>query len=399
MTKIVPKERNGSRGGARYRGRRFPVLGFGSARLMPTKAVTQSLVCALAMVMWILPIPANACLVCIILPERTLADRVLGDRFVVLARPASDNPFRFEVVKIIRGNSQALAELPQIPLLVDSTTRRRLRADESLSVLMTYGPSGTGSQLLKTRQAWHRLMTVTSPRQKFLEAMLAENKDWEWGMTRDPDRFSFFAERHTHPDPEIQRAALSELERAPYSLIRTVKGTLPAKELLRRLNDKNEIPFAALYALLLSRSDHPRAKDYIRSAFVGALGQSSRLRGAWIVAGIEVGGREALERALANLSQVKAGSSAKRLEIIKALTVTGNAQPMYRDAISLIFHESIQRYPDNLEQIASTLYEWRVWTLNWYFERLLSEDPALADSTRYILQMLVNAAQSDTGRL
>ena len=72
-----------------------------------------------------LPAPVLACLVCITLPERTIADRVIEAETVVLAREDPARPFSYAPVEPLKGDVSA----DPIPFLVDSTMRRRLAAD------------------------------------------------------------------------------------------------------------------------------------------------------------------------------------------------------------------------------------------------------------------------------
>ncbi len=353
--------------------------------------------CVLFLGVVMFPLSALACTVCVDLPERTLADRLLEDRIVVLARPAADNPFRFEVIETIAGDAGNLEELPEIPFLVDAATRRKFTIDDKLTVAMSYGTADDGLLGARGTGAWHRLMTLTPERRQFVDDVLARAEEWSGNGRPNPDRFAFFARHHTHPDRPIQVAALAEIERAPYAFLRSLEETLPPGELRRRLRDINEIPFESLYVLLLGLSDRPEADAYVNDRFDQAM-RGGRIRSAdWIVAGIEVGGQDALMRVAQRLLEKGALGETDRRELVTALSVTGTARPELRGILLPVFHEAARRHPERLADIAYTLYRWKDWTLAPYFEQLLEDEKKYDQVTRSILQLLVTAARSEAG--
>jgi hypothetical protein len=126
--------------------------------------------------------PGGACLVCIALPERTLADRVIEAEAVVLARPDPARPFAFAPIAALKGDAAG----PAIPGLVDSATRRRLAADPEATVLFAHDADG-----------WTRLADAAPALRATVETILAAAPAWD--AAADPAaRFAFFAERHDH---------------------------------------------------------------------------------------------------------------------------------------------------------------------------------------------------------
>ena len=352
--------------------------------------------CILLLGLILVPVSGLACTVCVDLPERTLADRLLNDRIVVIAQPAPDNPFSFTIVETIAGDAQALAELPAIPFLVDAATRRQFKIDNTLTVLMTFG--STEGSLLRSSGigTWHRLMTMTPQRRQFVDTILKNADAWRRNSTRNEARFAFFAAHHTDPDRAIQVAALTELARVPYAFLRSLRDTLPPQELRRRLSDINEIPFEALYVKLLGISNRQEADAYVSLNFDRAMQRGSSMKTAWILAGIEVGGAGALDRVSQQLLR-GALSEADRRELLTALSVTGTARPQLREVIAPVLHEAVQLHPERRADIAYTLYQWQDWTLAPYFEQLLVEEPKLDQVTRSILQLLITSARAEAG--
>ena len=72
---------------------------------------------------------ANACQVCIPVPEDTAADHIISAGAVVLARENPERRFTFLAAEVLKGE---LGQ-PEIDLFVNSTTRRWLEARPATS--------------------------------------------------------------------------------------------------------------------------------------------------------------------------------------------------------------------------------------------------------------------------
>lgn len=357
---------------------------------------------ALTVLLMLAPGLARACPVCIDQPERTVADHALEDWIVVLARQDDNDPSRFAPVEILRGDAEDIADVPEIPFLVDDATQRTLARNPELSVLLTYGPPGDYTGLAPGSGLWYRHVGITPERRDTLDAILDEGALWDWGMTTDPARFGFFAARIADPDPVIRRMALTEVSRAPYRLIREIPQIPPAEDLLERVSLVTVPPVAPITILLLGLSDAPAAEAAIRRSFDSALTQGGVYAAAWIVAGIESDGPSALERsdgptalarALERLHGEPALSREERLNMLTALTVTGSARPELRPAIVPVLVETVRRFPDHAGDLAYSFYAWRDWSIVPLYSSML--DGPLDHETRYILEIVVATAQAE----
>jgi hypothetical protein len=164
---------------------------------------------------------AAACLVCIALPERTIADRMIDAGTLVLAREDPGRPFAFAPTATLKGAAEGLP----IPFLVDSATRRRLAADPGAAVLFARDAEG-----------WTRLADADAEVVEMTRAILAAATEWD-AEDDHAARFAFFADRHDHSNPTIRELALAEISRSPYALIRGMTPRLTRAEIVRVLRD------------------------------------------------------------------------------------------------------------------------------------------------------------------
>ena len=146
--------------------------------------------------------PAHACVVCVPLPERTLADHVVEAAAVALARHDPDDPFRYAVTEYLKGD--AAGAPGEIPFLVDSTTRRRMAADaevftilsrelpESEWALHATGGAATVSvirEIAARSEAW---LAIPGPRtgsrssRRCMTVRIRASGRWRWPRYPDP---------------------------------------------------------------------------------------------------------------------------------------------------------------------------------------------------------------------
>ena len=212
-------------------------------------------------------------------PQPTLIDQLLGSDDIVLARPAPNNPFRFEAFEALEGNLAS----SEIPFLVDSTTRRRLALDANASVLFArdgaYGP-------------WQRLAFVDAAMAPVLETVMTRLPAWELGER--VERFSYFATLVGHPDDRIHKLALRELDQADYSILRDLQIDIDPSRLLVRINDPYEFEFKAIRILLLGLSGKGQLRDRLEKGLEGSLMTESLYLGAFATAFMELVGPEAV---------------------------------------------------------------------------------------------------------
>ena len=281
--------------------------------------------------------PALACQVCIALPEASLADYLITADVVVIAGPAQDDPFKFAPRQIVKGKSDNLDRFPEIPFLVDSTTRAAFRADPEMTVLLTYGTVAKDDAGRGLSRKWTRIFTLTPEREKFLDALWTEAELWQDRATASDARVAFFSRYLSHEDRVLKDTALIEIDRAPYSGIQLLRNTVAADELLREFDSLARIIFVPVAIRLLGLQDEDeKARQIVRSRYPRSVLQSSGYAYDWALAGISFDGPDAVIVIDAALGSANLGKEHKR-SLIRALADSGTVSPALRDQIIRIF--------------------------------------------------------------
>ena len=210
------------------------------------------------------------------LPEATVSQQIAGAIEIVAARPAADNPFRFEPVAVLKGPASA----SRPPHLVDSATRTRLARHPGEAVLFAREADGS----------WTRLLILDAATRPLVDRMIARAGAWT-GPGGEAERRDTFASLLVHPDDHVRRLALRELDALPYDVLRGGTYPVAAAELLDGIADIQEMPFAPIRILLLGLDGGSAADAVIRARLVRLAASGTDLHlGAWITAAIESGG-------------------------------------------------------------------------------------------------------------
>ncbi|MES0824819.1 hypothetical protein [Ruegeria sp. SCP11] len=220
-------------------------------------------------------------------PQPTLVDRLIESEHVVLARQHPDNPFRYKVAKALEGSAEGV----ELPYLVDSVSRRRLKTDPNARVLFAregaYGP-------------WLRVALVDDDMRPVLNAVVTHLLEWKQG--EDLSRFQTFAAYLNHPDDSVRMVALRELDRADYGFL--VSGTLQidTARILSEFNNPAQRNLRAIRILLLGLGGGEGVHEQLVAGLYRVAQFESNLTGAYATALIEMGGAGSGEIAGAGLS-------------------------------------------------------------------------------------------------
>lgn len=282
----------------------------------------------------------DACAFHTTLPEATVSQQIAGAIAVIAARPAADDPFRFEPVAVLKGAPTA----SRPPHLVDSATRMRLARNPGDAVLFTREVDGS----------WTRLLVLDAATRPLVDLMLARAGLW---TTPDgaADRRDVFAGLLLHPDEGVRRLALRELDALPYGVLRGGSYHVPSDDLLREISDIQEMPFAPIRILLLGLAGDQEAlgamADQLRR--MAETGTAANL-GAWATALTESAGAVGiadLERLF--LSGPGRLPDAQRTDLVRALAVlSAEGDPALRSAIDGAVRRFVSRDPDAAPLIA-----------------------------------------------
>lgn len=225
--------------------------------------------------------PAMACSFHGYTPQPTMVERLFGSEHIVLARPTPDNPFRFSEITALVGS----AEYVEIPDLVDTTIRQRLLNNPEDHVLYArdgaYGP-------------WTRLGYINDDAMPVLQVVMQNLPTWRLG--NDRERFSYFATLLNHPDKEIHALALSELDLADYSILRSLPLDIDTYKLQSRLDISTETFLAPIRILLLGLSPSDEVQPFLEAGVARNIDVAGSLLGAYATAMIENGGAASVQR-------------------------------------------------------------------------------------------------------
>lgn len=354
------------------------------------RLTTQILLTIVACFVWLTtPRALHACAVCVELPEASLADHILSAEIIVLARPAPDNPFRFSVKKILRGTESQLRTIPEIPFLIDSVTRRALQSNPERTYLLTYGATYNGRAGRSFSKGWKRIFIMSPDRRQFVETLRSLGAHWTFGLTDTSDRVSFFAEYLWHPDHALHNAAMVEIDRAPYALVRPVADRHATIQIMQEFNTLNRFRYLPVAIRLLGLQTDSQAGLIVRSRYTKALKAGGPFVYEWALAGIESDGAIAISAIKRSIQDPGKTLEFKR-SLIQALSEAGTSHPEYRDKIVAIFSDTLERDRRLAMQIALASRKWGRSDLQPQFETIVAE-PNTDPATQFVLKLALDS--------
>ena len=333
--------------------------------------------------LWLLPGAAASHPIYVSLPKETVTDNLSKSPVVVLARLAPDNAFRFNPDVWLKGDSGA--DLPAIPNLVDSATRRQLLANDDEGVYFVHGPDDQG---------WRRVAYGDAEVREMVDTILNAAPQWELGRD-DPARFAFFAERHDHPNATIRTFSLVEITQARYGLIRTLTPALNRSQIQKSLRDPMQAPLAPLYIVMLGLIDDAEAAAIIRKTVAQALdldfGGSLT---AWATALIEIDGSDAVEMLAETVLPPGRVARATAEAVLTALALHGTeGHVALRDRIAEILSKSAEIDAAYAASAVLTLVQWQDWRAIPTIRSHLSGSAPIDLRDRLVLASYLTSAQ------
>jgi hypothetical protein len=316
-------------------------------------------------------------------PEKTLVDWFLTGWTVALARPDPADPFRYKVTRIYRGS--AVEE--EIPVLVDSSTRRRLAQNPRDGVLFAYTVSG----------GWRAVGSVSADHHALLEILLENARDWR-AEPYHPDRFSTLASYQDHANPGLRRLALQEIDRVPYAMLKTMDMRVPEAELLRSLRSWADYPYRPINLLLLGLTGSESAGSFINAQIeLMRDWDTADSLGAAATALVELDGERGVEK-LARLYLADPSQPPAKLEsVVEALAIHSSLGPDgLKGTIQQALAGFVARRPGAAAMIARQFSARRDWSVGPYLEAALDAPGELTPSGK--LQVAAYVAQSRAAR-
>lgn len=239
-------------------------------------------------------------------PERTTIDWIVDSETLVLARPSDEDPFAFDVTRVLAGDDEG----PPIGQLVDSSSRRKLAAHTSDAVLFAHSVDS----------GWRRVAYVDGSFRDILKTALARRPAWQNSMPQS--RLDFITALQDSSLPAHRSVVIGELDKVPYAELRRLDLRISDEELLRDLWTRTGYPYQAIRALLLGLSGTPAARAEIHD-YINRVTEWDRANnlGAFAAAYIELEGASGVEH-LANTMLLDPNQPLDKLEqIVMAMSV------------------------------------------------------------------------------
>lgn len=321
--------------------------------------------------------PALSCAFHGVKPARTVIDWLLEADGLALARPSPGDAYAFSVVETLRAGGPDAIEA-----FVDTGARSRLRADPDAAVLFVVEAGGD----------WRAAALIDARRRRVIDAALAAAP--EWGSGFGPERLAFAAALQDDPDPALAELAISEFDKAPYALLRTLELRIPPERLIADLWTSDGYPYQQTRALLLGIAGGAAARAEIRAfltrtrdwpwaenlgAFAAALVE---LEGAAGVAWLEA---EYLARSDQPLDKIG--------QIVGALALHGAAgDPALRDPVAAAAARLLASRPEAAVAVAGQFLDQGDWTQAASLSVALRMSPAMEIKDRFRIVAYLAAA-------
>jgi len=351
---------------------------FLKGRSQLSTAPANAFLCVCLVFGWLLAYPdiSAACSFHNYKPAKTLVDWVLYSNTVALARPDPDNPFRYEVTQVYRGE----AGDTEIPFLVDSVSRRRLANNPGDGVLLVQAGGNK----------WTLVRYIDADNRELLNLILENTAAWR-AEPFHQGRFWTAADYQDHPDTGLRRFALQEIDRVPYAMLRTLAVRIPQKELLSSLASVNEYAYRPINFLLLGLIGNDTARSFINKQItLMQTGSSAEQLGAVATALIELEGIHGIEK----LDRLYLSDPSQPLEKIEAIVEAfaihnGFAPDALQREIRKTLITLVDRRPDGAAAIARQFSARRDWSFGPYLEAALKTQRGLLPSTRLVASVYV----------
>ncbi len=328
----------------------------------------------------------GACQICIPLPERTLADRLLASDAVVLAREDAARPFHYQPVETLFGEP---GDAP-IDLFLHSQARRMLAADSQRAMVLAHSPRDN---------TWTTLGFNTPEFERVLSEILARADRWRPRESDNRERLDWFVPLLGHPDERLHELAYLEIGRAPYAEIRRLAPRIDPGTLHEMLDSPRYLEWRSLAILMLGESGQEQDRARVRAtlAQTARLASSTNLA-AWATALIAVDGASGIEQ-LTSLYASEPGRSRDELDaVLQALSVHAKATPELRGPVAGAYRLILERQPAMAPAMVHDLIAWKRWDFAGRI-REIRQDLAADPLAAYALGLYLRLALSNEALL
>jgi hypothetical protein len=303
----------------------------------------------LALLVGLLVQAASACQVCIPLPVKTLADRLLEADALALAREDPERPFRYAISEVLKGDP---GHAP-IDTFLPSANRRVLAQFPGRHMLLARAEPGGD---------WSALGIADADYERVVRRILQHAGSWTPMETANRQRLAEFVPLLGHADSRLHEAAYLEIGRAPYAEIRRIATEVPIESVRGMLDEPRYLEWRSLAILMLAQSERPIDRERIRTTF----DDKQRLRStfnlaAWATAYLAIEGTGGVE-AIQHWYLTRPDRSREELrEIVKALSVSAGAEAALREPVVAAYRTLLGTHPSLAPDVTRDLIAWRHW--------------------------------------
>jgi hypothetical protein len=303
----------------------------------------------LVLLAYLLVRTADACQVCIPMPVKTLADRLLEADTLVLAREDPERPFHFVTVEVLKGDP---GNTP-IDAFLPSMDRRILARYPQRHMLLARAKPGS---------SWSALGITDAGYEAFVRRIIGYAGTWKPMESNNPQRLAEFAPLLGNADSRLHETAYLEIARAPYTEIRRIASEVPIETVRGMLDDPRYLEWRSLAILMLAESELPADRTRIRRTMNDKqrIGTTFNL-GAWATAYLAIQGESGLED-IRQWYLARPDRSREELrEIVKALSVHAAADAALREPVAEAYGRLLEVHPSLASDVTHDLIAWRRW--------------------------------------
>jgi hypothetical protein len=329
---------------------------------------------------------ASACQVCIPMPVKTLADRLLQADALVLAREDPQRPFHYAVVETLKGDPGEAA----IDAFLPSVDRRILAQFPQRHMLLARARPGGG---------WSALGIADGDYERVVRRVLEHADTWTPGETDNRQRLAEFVPLLGHTDTRLHETAYLEIARAPFSEIRRIATEVPVETVRGMLDQPRYLQWRSLAILMLAHSEHPVDRERIRTTFADKqrLGSTFNLA-AWATAYLVIEGVSGLEPIRLWYLERAERSREELREIVKALSMVAGTEITLREPVAAAYRVLLGTHPSLAPDVTRDLIAWRRWDfaaqLQGIREDMARQDPLGAYAIGLYLRAAAAAAHA-----
>lgn len=339
----------------------------------------------LALLAGLLVQAANACQVCIPMPVKTLADRLLEADALVLAREDPQRPFHYATVEVLKGDPGAAP----IDAFLPSADRRVLAQFPARHMLLARAEPGGG---------WSALGIADADYERVVRRVVEHAGSWTPMETGNRQRLAAFVPLLGHSDYRLHETAYLEIARAPYAEIRRIATDVPLETVRDMLDQPRYLEWRSLAILMLAQSAHAADRERIRTTLDDKQRLASTFNlAAWATAYLAIEGVDGLGQIQRWYLARPDRSREEVREVVKALSVIAGTEAAMRQPVAAAYRVLLETHPSLAPDVSRDLIAWRRWDFVGQIQDIRSAIAKKDPLGAYALSLYLRAAAGAEG--